>query len=189
MVERDTVRFHSARFIPSVVAGGCSLIRPFANVVRLEMWCGKSVLHVRSLPYLSQWFPDPLDYDRDLTSSQFFGLVCSLSLLESLEIGIYEINKNGNDRPAFQPLVSPPLTRTLVLNLTKGMEHIARGFLGLPNGIHFRRLWCAWNFEGDFQWTTALVEGCSDTLEYLEIYNDGPFFPSVAGPAADLNSY
>ena len=176
---------NSVHFIPSVIAGGCSLVRPFSNIVRL---CGKGILHARSVPHLLNGSRTHPASGPGLISSQFFELICSLPLLDDLAIDIHDINKADDDGPLFQPLASPPLTGTLIPNMFEEIEYIARGLLGLPSGIHFRRLWCAWNFEEDFQWTTALVDGCSNTLEYLEIYRDGPFFPSVVGPATDLNS-
>jgi len=40
--------------------------------------------------------------------------------------------------------------------------------MSLPGGIHFRKLAVVW-FEGeDLSLTTALVEGCSHTLESLD---------------------
>ena len=48
--------FISVGYIPSVVARGCGLVRPFSNVVRLNMWDGKSILRDR---LTSHWFPNP----------------------------------------------------------------------------------------------------------------------------------
>jgi hypothetical protein len=45
-----TLFFLSVRSIFSGVAGGCSLVSPFSNVVRLVISCGKDISHVRFLP-------------------------------------------------------------------------------------------------------------------------------------------
>ena len=43
-----SLALHSAKLISFVVVEECSRIQPFYNVIRLEMWYGKSTLHVRS---------------------------------------------------------------------------------------------------------------------------------------------
>jgi len=46
---------------------------------------------------------------------------------------------------------------------------IASRLLSLPGGIHFRELILTWSREEDVLSTKGLVEGCSHSLEYLEI--------------------
>ena len=92
-----------------------------------------------------------------------------------MEIGLYGIGKDHNAGPVFQPPASPPLTGSLVVSLVEGLEHLARGLLSLPNAIRFRKFICPWHRGEDLQWIMALVEGCSNTLEYLEITRGRPF--------------
>ncbi|KAF9786139.1 hypothetical protein BJ322DRAFT_1210669 [Thelephora terrestris] len=142
--------FLSVYFIFPEAAGGSILVRPFPNVVRLV------ISSTWELPAL--------------TISRFCELICSLPLLEDVELEADGIEKDGDDGPVFQPRASPPLTGTLLLNVSGGMEHVARGLLALSNGIHFRKFFCTWHLEEDHQWVAALVERCSHTLEYFEIY-------------------
>ena len=166
--------FNSVGCISSVVAGGCSLVRPFSNVVRLEMWSGKGILHDRFFSHLLTGSRIHVGFETPgLTPSQFTELICSLPLLEDLDIAVTAINKGDDDCPVFQPLSSPPLTGTLSLSLAEGMEHVTCGLLNLPNGVHFRKFLFTWRLEEDFQWITALVEGCSNTLKYIEFDRDG----------------
>ena len=49
------------------------------------------------------------------------------------------------------------------------MGPLARRLLSLPGGIHFRKLTLTLVCEEDLLSSTALVEGCDKTLEYLDI--------------------
>ena len=49
------------------------------------------------------------------------------------------------------------------------MKPIARRLLCLPGGVHFQRLVVMWYRGEDILTTMALVEGCSHTLEALDI--------------------
>jgi hypothetical protein len=94
-------------------------------------------------------------------------------------IGIHGIigNLKHEDEPVLQTPASLPLTGTLSLNLDKGIGDVTCELLGLPNGIHFRRFSCVWRFDQDYQWVMALVERCSDTLEYVEIDRNRQHLP------------
>lgn len=170
-----SLRFRFLGLVSSIVAGGCSFVRPFSNVVRLELWSGKSILHVRFLQQLLTGSTPEAYEIPGLTSSQFFEFICSLPLLEDLHVVVYEIRRDANDGPVFQPPSSPPLTGTLSLSLVEGIEYVTSGLLSLPNGVHFRKFLCTWRLQEDFRWVIALVEGFSDTLEYVEIDRSGPF--------------
>jgi hypothetical protein len=80
-------------------------------------------------------------------------------------------NGDGSDMlsTVVQPPTSPPLTGSLELNMEEGMEPIIDWLLSLPGGIHFRKLTWTWVREGDHVSMMALVEGCSHTLESLDI--------------------
>jgi hypothetical protein len=112
-----------------------------------------------------------------LTSSQFFELVCSLPLLEDIDLGVWVIGSDYEHGPVFEPRASPPLAGTLSLSLAAEIGDVTRGLLALSNGIHFRKFVFAWSSEEDYQWAMALVERCSDTLEYVEIDRNGQFLP------------
>ena len=76
---------------------------------------------------------------------------------------------DNDDDFTFQPLTSPPLTGTLVLDLNGGIEPIAHRLLELPNGARFRKLDCTLCLPEDLLCTMAMVEKFSDTLECIKI--------------------
>jgi hypothetical protein len=83
-----------------------------------------------------------------------------------ISLGIYD-DKVDITKP--YPPTLPPLTGTLELHAIWRMEPLTRRLLGLPGGVRFRKLECTWNFKDDVRCTMAMVEGCSDTLECIEI--------------------
>ena len=106
-----------------------------------------------------------------LTHSQIFNFARSFPLLEDLSI---DSPDNANDDPSKQPSVtqpstSPPFTGSLRLFACTGTESIASRLLSLPNGLHFRTLDLTWHRGADSWCTTALVEECRSTLEYIKI--------------------
>ena len=80
----------------------------------------------------------------------------------------------GSDDPSTfdQPSSSPIFTGFLGLFLHGGWKPIAGRLLSLPNGIHFRKLELRWCFAEDIPLISALVGGCSHTLESLDIARD-----------------
>ena len=74
-----------------------------------------------------------------------------------------------DDIPTFRPYALPPLTGTLTLSLSGGMECTARRLLDLQICVRFRRLHCTWWYDEDARWIEALMGACSDTLEYVSI--------------------
>ena len=60
-------------------------------------------------------------------------------------------------------------TGTLELSMEGGLEFITHRLLSLPGRIRFRKFSIKWLREKDTSLTTALLEGCSRTLESLEI--------------------
>ena len=75
--------------------------------------------------------------------------------------------------PTFRPSTSPPFTGALDIHLPEGMEPVTQQLLDLPSGLHFRNLMYTLSPGEVLQRVTApvtaLVEGCSDTLEYVDI--------------------
>jgi hypothetical protein len=123
-----------------------------------------------------------------LPPSQAFSLILSFPLLEDLAVAIYYETSADNDgsgedemTTATQPSNPTIFTGTLELYLKEGMRPFARRLLTLPDGIHFRNLTLTCLREGDLSSTTALVEGCSHTLESLNI-TCNPLGASVQRP-------
>jgi len=146
------------------------------------MLCGCKSRRVRDT-YISHIFTvlKPLCAgDLPLSALQVAKIICSLPFLEDLRafcvedirpFGVERWDKD-EDGLTFQPPTSPPLTGMLHLRLTNGIESIARRLLDLPNGIRFRKIGCAWRRLEDLQWITALVEGCAESLERVDIECD-----------------
>jgi hypothetical protein len=125
-----------------------------------------------------------------IPTSHIFDLILSFPLLEDLAVIIvYGEPIDGGDDSDWLPTRAQPsgpsvFTGSLEL-LGGGMKHFTRRLLSLPGGIHFRKLSLRWLREGDLPLTTVLVEGCSHTLESLQITCDptGASVLSVSAPA------
>ena len=108
-----------------------------------------------------------------LPPTQVFDLALSFPLLEDLTVTACESSLddgNGSGRPstAVQPSSLPMFTGSLELT-NAGIKPISRRLLSLPGGVHFRKLALKWSKAEDPLLTMALVEGCSHTLESLDI--------------------
>jgi len=100
-----------------------------------------------------------------LPSSQMFDFILSFPLLEDLAV----INSVSYGSPTpIHPSNPPKFTGSLELMMAV-MGSIARQFLSLPGGLHFRKLVLMWTCEEHVPLTSALVERCSHTLESLDI--------------------
>jgi hypothetical protein len=113
--------------------------------------------------------------------SQIINFILSFPLLEDLAVTIYHgISTDNSDDseedeiPAVaQPLSLPIFTRSLELHLKGvGAEPFIRRLSSLPGGIHFWKLTLTCFSGRTLLLTTALVEGCSRTLESLDITCD-----------------
>jgi hypothetical protein len=113
-----------------------------------------------------------------LPPSPIINLILSFPLLEDLAVaidhGIPDDTGDGSEGDevltAAQPLSPPMFTGSLELHLRGvGAEHFIRRLSSLPGGIHFRKLTLTYRHGGDLSLTTASVEGCSHTLEPLDI--------------------
>jgi len=114
-----------------------------------------------------------------LLSPETIDLVLSFPLLEDLTVLTYGTHTDEDGSPdrssaVTQPSNSPAFTGTL--NLWGGVSPLTRQLLSIPDGIHFRKLILTCRTELDLRLTTALVEGCSRTLESLDVACglDGP---------------
>jgi len=108
-----------------------------------------------------------------LPPSQVFDLILSFPLLEDLTVTACENSVDGGDGfgrllTAVQPSSLPKFTGSLELT-NPAIKPISRRLLSLPGGIHFRKLTLKWSKAEDLLLTMALVDGCSHTLESLDI--------------------
>jgi hypothetical protein len=182
-----------AYFTRSLVAGSTPVIiaaaadeggwiRAFRSVVRLQICGGKSPDSLPQLLTGSYRGMHLLRLDHTIfSSSQVVKLICSLPLLEDLEITSSGIGSDGGDCSDFRPSTSPPLIGTLALSLPPGMGRAMRQLLNLPNGLRFRGLDFKWYSEEDLRWMSAIVEACSDPLERLEIDHPRAFLLLLLG--------
>ena len=104
---------------------------------------------------------------------QIFNLVLSSPLLEELTLsGRSLLSSDGDDSHGSQTMVSlipPALTGSLELHVLGGVGYPTRRLLGLPGGLHFRKLALSLFQEDDIRWITELVARCVDTLECLDV--------------------
>jgi len=175
----ETLIVGCPRLVTAADAEEGGWIKGFSHVMHLEV--GSRALHtdkagVSLVPLhgLSPVVKSVRAYFITLPSSQIFDLVLSFPLLENLTTVAYGASAddvNGSDRPPtiVQPSSPPVFTGSLDLFLTRGVEHITRRLLSLPDGIHFREIVLTWFREEDSLLTMALVEKCSRTIETLDI--------------------
>ena len=107
-----------------------------------------------------------------LSPSQIFDFIFSFPLLEDLTASAFDDPDDGDGSDKLSPAIHssslPRFTGCLELPDT-GRKLIARRLLSLPGGVHFRRLVLRSFDADDLSLTMALVEGCSHTLESLNI--------------------
>jgi hypothetical protein len=114
-----------------------------------------------------------------LPPSQILNLILSFPLLEDLAVIVHHgmLGGGGDDdgseeddiMTTAQPPIPPTFAGSLELSLNQGVKPITRRLLSLPGGIHFRKLILTCFSGEDIVLITALVEGCSHTLESLDI--------------------
>ena len=120
-----------------------------------------------------------------LPSSLVFDLILSFPLLEDLKVltrdeSIDDCNGSRPPSTVVQPS-GQPMTGSLELSQWGGMGFITSRLLSLPGGIHFRKLVLTWSRGEDISSTMSLVEGCSHSVEYLEVAC-GPLGTSIRRP-------
>ena len=115
-----------------------------------------------------------------LESPHIFDLILSFPLLEDLTMNIhYKALIEDDDSPDWpltsaQPSSPQMFTGSLKLLLMGGVKRVTHWLLSLPGGIHFRKLIWGWTHEEHLSLMMALVEGCSQTLESLDIIRTDP---------------
>ncbi|KAF9644824.1 hypothetical protein BDM02DRAFT_843055 [Thelephora ganbajun] len=148
-------------------------VRAFSNVTRLKMLSDVGESEASLVPFHN--FSPALKYLHVASTTfpciQIFDLVCSFRLLEGLDLVQREVVIGFADREGitFQPSTSPVLTGTLRAYLPESMAYATRRLLTLSGGLYFRKLELSCYFKGNLQWIIALVAGCSDTLECVDI--------------------
>ena len=110
-------------------------VQAFSNVVRLRMGEGMKGLLFRFLLRLLETCCVGFE---TWSASSLFNLICSLPLLEDLEVMGLAITNSPIPRPS----TSPPFTGALRLCLPRWRKSTLRQLLSLPNGIRFRKLKC-----------------------------------------------
>jgi len=104
-------------------------------------------------------------------SPRILNLIFSLPLLEDLALITYGAQTGGGGGfpiPVTKPSNPPAFTGSLELSRA-GITAVARGLLSLPSGIHSRNLALTWSREEELSLVMELLEGCSHTLESLDI--------------------
>jgi hypothetical protein len=148
-------------------AEGDDWIQPFTNVVRLELDSIlipsiPSCLHlsVKSLIVPCNFFLFPRTLD----------LIRSFPHLEDLDISKKPAYSGYFDRGVhFRPSVETPSPFTGTLVIAAKPESVASSLLSLQDGLRFREIvWMPYPRD-KIEWAMALVERCSDTLEYFKI--------------------
>jgi len=120
--------------------------------------------------------------------SGILALMCSFPLLEDFTLLLHDQGNEAGRRTTLS--TSPRLTGSLELrSVIGGIGPFARRLLDLPNGLNFTRIDLSCTEETDFESTTDLVSGCSNTLEYLDVagYVLG-VFPSISTSGRCLTS-
>ena len=104
----------------------------------------------------------------DIPPSKIFKFICSFPLLE--DVSLHTMDHSLTERPiVVQPSSSPVFTGSLRVRHEAGIGPIASRLLSLPGGLRFRRLCLLLCCKADISITTALVENCSCTLEFIYV--------------------
>ena len=105
--------------------------------------------------------------------SHVFNFIHSSPLLESLTLVGFETPVDGENQEGPPTTVSrsksPYLTGTLKFGLFWGTVGTSRLLLGLPGGLHFRKLDLICSGTQHFALVMELVAACSHTLESLDL--------------------
>ena len=115
--------------------------------------------------------------------SQVIDLVCYFPLLEDFTLFGRDDKYYDEPQSVNSSGTSPVLTGSLGLHLIWGNARIINRLLDLPNGLRFRNLEFMSSSIEDIVSVGKLVDTCSDTLEYLNVWHQPQgtifSFPSV----------
>ena len=144
-------------------------IRLFANVVPFRM-CSEPEPNVSLNPFHILSFVKSLQVNfGSIPSSGVFKLICSLPHLEDLDV-MHDPGDMDKCMDIPRPSTSPPLTGTLVFQRSR-LKRIACKLLALPADLRFRNIVWKDHSPEEVEGAVALVEACSNTLEYIHIEN------------------
>ena len=174
----ETLSIYCPHAVTATDAKEGGWIPTFSRAVRFQMdipWVGIDEPAVSLVPF--HGFSPDLKSLRVIFSSFplscIFGLMDSFPLLEDLSVVTYDRFDSCDGFNGFpatvQPLRPPVFTGFLELLLGMGMGPIASRMLSLSGGLHFRGLKLLLNHRSDLSLTTALVESCGSTLEFLHV--------------------
>ena len=113
-----------------------------------------------------------------LEFSQLSNFILSFPLLQDLSLAIHGKSIDTDNSPDGLSTVIHPSSLPVFAGSLKlwgvGAKRIARQLLALPGGLRFRKLTLVCKYQEDILLAAALVEGCSHTLESLEIARLSP---------------
>jgi len=170
-------------------------IEGFSRIERLELlgqdpygrgWRVACVILPGFSPVVKSLRVDFSDFS-SLTFSQLFGLIPSFPLLEDLSVTnkSYGSDNRGGDSGGLVTVVRPSglhtFTGSLAILLGGETGACVRWVLSLSGGIHFRKITLDWSCDEDSSLAMALMEKCSHTLEFLDIFDSYPRGTSIGG--------
>jgi hypothetical protein len=176
-----TLSIDGAEVVTAVDAEVGSWTRGFSRIVRLEvercaLYPGGSRFSLVPFHGISPVIKSLRVVVSTLPFSHIFDLILSFPLLDDLAVMVYQTpgksdddSEEGEIPTVAQPSSSPMFTGSLKMDLSRGMRTFTHRLLSLPGGTHFRNLALRWNHGDDPSSTMSLVDGCSHTLESLDI--------------------
>jgi len=171
-------------------------IRGFSRVVKLELVTSSRTTDESMISFIPLHGFSPVIESLHVRfgfvpPSRIFSLILSFPLLGDLTLVSCCTPTNSSNGPdglptVVQPSNSPAFTGSLDLYLEGGTMLIARRLLALPGGLRFQKFTSTWCDEEGLLLTTAVVEECSYTLEFLDIicYLLGRRFHTISTPTS-----
>jgi hypothetical protein len=172
LTTRSPCRLNVLEVVTAADAVEGGWVSTFSRVVRLKILSlGVNQLCVHLAPF-HKFSRTLKSLDMAILSflpSQVVDLICYFPLLEDFTL-LGRDNDDDEPRTVGSSGTSPALTGTLELHLIWGTARIVDRLLGLPNGLRFRNLKLTSYSKEDTLSVGKLVDACSDTLEYLEVW-------------------
>ena len=185
-----TLSIRGLQFVAAVGTDVGRWVRAFRSVVHLlvatlswgESWGDDYRVSLVPFHGLSPTITSLHLHSVSVPPSEIFSLLCSFPLLENFASFAFGGVDEADEWTS--PLTSPRLTGTLELcSMVEGIGPTTRQLLDLPNGLRFTKIAVLCFSVADFESTTELVLGCSDSLESLNITGHlQGVFPSILVP-------
>ena len=184
-----TLWVNCSEYVITAEAAKGGWVQTFSRVVRFEVVGGVDGGLEAYLAAFHNTLKSIYVASFSIPHSQVIDLIYCLPLLEDITLRGYD---SGLDEPQIisPPSTSPALTGTLELRLIWGIARVTGRLLGLPNGLHFRKLRLLSYSTEDFLCVGKLAEACSDSLESLDVEHGLAgviFFSSPDGLAINSN--